>query len=137
MGDGKPPANSGYSVAPSSDVGDALGADMLGVNFAGGNRTTVPGSERFSLPATGQRDLAADHHHARIPIMRLFGVDCARLKPAVEDLVTLATQISFEFALVHKMPSARQSSSFAGPPSRPLVILRLHGSVTLSINSIA
>jgi len=119
MGDRKPPANSGYRVAPSSDKGDALGADMLGVNFAGGNCTTVPGSERFSLPATGQRDLAADHHDARIPIMRVFGVHRARLELAVEDLVALATQISLEFALVHDMPSAHQGSSFAGSLSCP------------------
>ena len=65
MGDGKPPAASGYRVTPSSDVSDALGADMLGVNFAGGNGAAVSDTERFSLPATGQCDLAAYHHDAR------------------------------------------------------------------------
>src|ERR1700752_4832278 len=77
---------------------------MLGAKFAGANGTTVPGSERFSLPATGQRDLAADHHDARIPSMRVFRAQRARLKPAVEDLGALATQISPEFALVHDSP---------------------------------
>ena len=136
MGDGKPPANSGYRVAPSSDVGDAPGADMLGVNFAGGNGATVPGSERFSFPATGQRDLAAYHHDARIPIMRVFGVHRARLKPAVEDLVALATQISLEFAWFMTCPPPIRVAVL--PSHRlALVIVRRHGSVTLNINNIA
>jgi hypothetical protein len=47
---------------------------MLGVNFAGGNGAAVSDTERFSLPATGQCDLAAYHHDARIPIMGVVGV---------------------------------------------------------------
>jgi len=62
-------AASGYSVAPPGDVGDTLRTDMLGVDFAGGDGATVSNTERFSLPATVQCDLAADHHDARIPIM--------------------------------------------------------------------
>jgi len=46
---------------------------MLGVNFAGGNGAAVSDTERLSLPVTGQRDLAADHHDARIPIMCVVG----------------------------------------------------------------
>ena len=62
-------AASRYSVTSPRDVGDALRTDMLGVNFAGGNGAAVADSERFSLPATGQCDLATDHHDARIPVM--------------------------------------------------------------------
>jgi hypothetical protein len=47
---------------------------MLGVNFAGGNRAAVSDTERFSLPATGQRDLSANYHDARIPLMCVLGV---------------------------------------------------------------
>src|ERR1700730_3092082 len=57
-------------VAAPGDVGDALRTDMLGVNFAGGNSAAVSDTERLSLPVTGQRDLAADHHDPPIPIMR-------------------------------------------------------------------
>jgi hypothetical protein len=46
---------------------------MLGVNFAGGNGAAVSDTERFSLPATGQCDLAANNHDARIPIMCVVG----------------------------------------------------------------
>jgi len=66
-------------VAPPGDIGNALGADMLGVNFARGNGAAVFRSERFSLPATGQGDLATNHHDARIPVMRVVSVHRARL----------------------------------------------------------
>src|SRR6516225_6585486 len=52
---------------------------MLGVNFARGDGAAVSRLERFGLPATGQRDLATDHHDARIPVMRVVGVHRARL----------------------------------------------------------
>src|SRR5262249_6070543 len=74
---------------------------MLGVNFAGGNGAAVSDTERFSLPATGQCDLPAYHHDARIPIMCVVGVHHPRLEPPIEDLITLASQFGFEFALVH------------------------------------
>jgi hypothetical protein len=35
---------------------------MLGVNFAGGNRAAVSDTERFSLPATGQRGRAENFY---------------------------------------------------------------------------
>jgi hypothetical protein len=95
------PAALGRGVAPPGDIGDALWADTLGVNFAGGNLATVPGSEGFGFPASGQRDFATDHHDAGIPVMRVIGVHCPRLQPAIEDLVTLASQIGFEFPLGH------------------------------------
>ena len=62
-------AASGYNVPPPGDVGDASRTDMLGVNFAGGNGAAVSDTERFSLAATDQRNLAADHHDTRVPIM--------------------------------------------------------------------
>ena len=65
--------------SPPGDIGNALRADMLGVNFARGNGAAVSRLERFGLPATGQRDLATDHHDARIPVMRVVGVHRARL----------------------------------------------------------
>src|ERR1700720_2148098 len=83
---------------------------MLGVNFAGGNGAAVSDTERFSLPAPGQCDLAAYHHDARIPIMCVVGVHHPRLEPTIEDLVTLASQFSFEFALVHDKPAASYRS---------------------------
>src|ERR1700738_3713667 len=95
-------------VAAPGDVGDALRTDMLGVNFAGGNGAAVSDTERLSLPVTGQRDLAADHHDARIPIMGVVGVHHPGLEPTIEDLVTLASQIGFEFSLVHDKPSCGQ-----------------------------
>jgi len=95
----------GFSVAPPGDVGDALRTDMLGVNFAGRNGTAVSDTERFRVPATGQRDLAADHHDARIPIVCVIGVHHPRLETAIEDLVTLASQIGLKFALVHDKSS--------------------------------
>src|SRR5207249_9146406 len=61
-----------------------------------------------SLPVTGQRDLAADHHDARIPIMGVVGVHHPGLEPTIEDLVALASQIGFEFSLVHDKPSCEQ-----------------------------
>ena len=81
---------------------------MLGVNFAGGNRAAVSDTEGLSLPVTGQRDLAADHHDARIPIMGVVGVHHCGLEPTLEDLVALASQIGFEFSLVHDKPSCEQ-----------------------------
>src|SRR4029077_17879354 len=81
---------------------------MLGVNFAGGNGAAVSDTERLSLPVTGQRDLAADHHNARIPIMGVVGVHHPGLEPTIEDLVALASQIGFEFSLVHDKPSCEQ-----------------------------
>jgi hypothetical protein len=78
---------------------------MLGVNFSGGNGAAVSDTERLSLPVTGQRDLAADHHDARIPIMGVVGVHHPGLEPTIEDLVTLASQIGFEFSPVHDKPS--------------------------------
>jgi hypothetical protein len=81
---------------------------MLGVNFAGGNGAAVSDTECFSLPATGQCDLAADHHDARIPIMCVVGVHHPRLETTIEDLLTLASQFGFEFALVHDKSSRRQ-----------------------------
>jgi hypothetical protein len=60
-----------------------------GVNFAGGNGAAVSDTERLSLPVTGQRDLAADHHDARIPIMGVVGVHHPGLEPTIEDLVAL------------------------------------------------
>jgi hypothetical protein len=81
---------------------------MLGVNFAGGNGAVVSGTERFSLPATGQRDLAANYHDARIPLMCALGVHHPCLEPTVEDLVTLASQIGFEFARFMTSPPAKQ-----------------------------
>src|ERR1700737_4284748 len=95
-------------VAAPGDEGDALRTDMLGVNFAGGNGAAVSDTERLSLPVTGQRDLAADHHDARIPIMGVVGVHHPGLEPTIEDLVTLASQIGFEFSLVHDKPSCEQ-----------------------------
>jgi hypothetical protein len=103
-------AASGYNVPPPGDVGDALRTDMLGVNFAGGNGAAVPDTECFSLPATGQCDLAAYHHDARIPIMCVVGVHHPRPETTIEDLVTLVSQFGFEFALVHDKPSRLQVS---------------------------
>src|ERR1700760_4347572 len=79
---------------------------MLGVNFAGSNGAAVSDTERFSLPAAGQCDLAAYHHDARIPIMCVVGVYHPRLETTIEDLVTLASEFGFEFALVHTSPPA-------------------------------
>src|SRR6201993_2336678 len=81
---------------------------MLGVTFAGGNGAAVSDTERFRFPATRQCDLAADHHDARIPIMCVVGLHHPRLEPTIEDLVTLASQFGFEFALVHDKPPRRQ-----------------------------
>ena len=47
-------ASLGFAFAPASDIGDALWADMPSVNFAGGNRVTVPRSKR--QPADHQAD---------------------------------------------------------------------------------
>ena len=81
---------------------------MLGVNFAGGNGAAVSDTERFSLPATGQCDLAAYHYDARLPIMCVVGVHHPRLEPTIEDLITLASQFGFEFAVVHDKPARLQ-----------------------------
>jgi hypothetical protein len=81
---------------------------MLGVNFAGGNGAAVSDTERFSLPATGQCDLAAYHHDARIPIMCVVGVPHPRPETTIEDLLTLVSQFGFEFALVHDKSSRLQ-----------------------------
>ena len=40
--------------------------------------------------------------------MCVVGVHHPRLEPTIEDLVTLASQIGFEFALVHDKPSCQQ-----------------------------
>src|SRR6266404_774893 len=76
--------------------------------LARGNGAAVPDTERFNFPGTGQCDLAADHHNARIPIMCVVGVHHPRLQPTIEDLITLASQIGFEFCLVHEEPSREQ-----------------------------
>jgi hypothetical protein len=72
------------------------------MHLASGNGAAVPDMECFSLPGTGQSDLAADHHDARIPIMGVVGVHHPGLEPTIEDLVTLVSQIGFEFALIHQ-----------------------------------
>jgi hypothetical protein len=91
---------------------------MLGVNFAGGNGAAVSDTERFSLPATGQCDLAAYHHDARIPIMCVVGVHHPRLETTIENLVTLASK---EINLGVKGSSASNSLWFmTSPPAGKL-----------------
>jgi hypothetical protein len=62
---------------------------------------SVPICFRKLTSGTGQGDLAANDHDARIPIMCVVRVYNPRLEPAIKDLVTLAPQICFKFALVH------------------------------------
>jgi hypothetical protein len=105
------------SGAPSRNISDALRADTLGMHLASRNGAAVPDTECFSLPGTGQCDLAADHHDARIPIMCVVGVHHSRLEPTIEDLVTFASQIGLEFCLVYDKPSREQVKTKR--PDRP------------------
>src|SRR6266851_6466873 len=103
---------------------------MLGVNFAGGNGAAISDTERFSPPATSQCDLAANHHDARIPIMCVVGVHHPRLEPTIEDLVTLASQIGFEFCLIHDKSSREQVRTKL--PDRPAASCRSSWAPTLT-----
>src|SRR5229473_1024852 len=87
--------------AAAGDVGNPLRADMFGVHLTGGDRATVTGMEGLRLAAAGHRDLAANHHDARVPVMRVVGVHLARSQAAVKHLVAFAPEIGFEIALVH------------------------------------
>src|SRR2546430_9496393 len=74
---------------------------MFGMHRTRRDRATVAGPESFRLAATGQRDLAADHHDARVPIVGVVGVHVIGAQAAVENLVALTPKIGLEFALVH------------------------------------
>ena len=51
---------------------------MFGMHLAGGDRATVTDTERFRFTSTGDRDLSANHHDARVPVMRVLGVHLIR-----------------------------------------------------------
>jgi hypothetical protein len=92
--------------AASGDIGYAMRTDTFGMHFTGGHRATVADVECFGLAGAGEGDLAAEHHDARVPVMRMVDVHLTRSKAAIEDLVALTPQVSFEIALVHhKIPS--------------------------------
>ena len=74
--------------------------DTFGMHFTGGDRATVADAEGFRLAASGEGDLAADHHYTRVPVMRVVGVHLTRFQAAIEDLVTLTPQVGLEIPLV-------------------------------------
>src|SRR5579862_4327528 len=92
---------------------------MFGMPLAGGDPATVAGTEGLRLAAPGDRDLAADHHDSRVPIMRMLGVHLAGPEAAIKDLITLAPQLGLKFALVHhRTPIAnRRTVSGHGMPA--------------------
>ena len=62
-------AASGYRVAPPSDIGDALGADMLGVNFAGGNGSgTASTSSSIGTEQAAKQAAVADAVNLNPPL---------------------------------------------------------------------
>src|SRR6266478_7696191 len=63
---------SGCGGAASSDKGDPLRTDMFGMHLAGGDGATVTDTEGFRFASTGDRDLSANHHDARVPVMRVL-----------------------------------------------------------------
>ena len=74
---------------------------MFGMHLAGGDRAAVAGMEGLRLAGAGHGDLAADHHDARVPVMRVVGVHLTGFQAAIEDLVTFAPQIGASNRLVH------------------------------------
>src|SRR5690349_11836617 len=87
------------------------------MEFAGPDRAAVADMERFGAAAASQRDLAADPPDSRVPFMRMVGVDVVGAHPAIKDLIPLALEVGFEFALVHrKLPVLRVITP---PPPAP------------------
>jgi len=74
---------------------------MFGVHFTGRHCTTIAGAEGLCLTPTGKRDLSANHHDARVPIMCVLRVHFARLQASVENLIPLTPQLGFKLSLIH------------------------------------
>src|SRR6185312_16001519 len=78
------------------DVGDAFRPDLRGVLAARRDLAVVAGPERFRLVVAADGDLAAQHHDARIEVVRVQLLGEAGLLAAMHDLEALAAQIALE-----------------------------------------
>jgi hypothetical protein len=88
-------------AAAAGDVGDALGADVLGMHAVGGHLTALPGTEGFRIIVAGNGDLTAKDKEPGVEIVAVIGYPQVRCQTGVDDAVALAPQFRFEFETIH------------------------------------
>src|SRR5207248_4400996 len=107
------------SLPSSGEVAHALRPDLFRMYRSGRHLAAVAGAESLGFAVAGDRDLAVEHEHLRVEIMRMRVVDSVGRHLALPDIVvTLLAQPRFETRFVHvPLPY------FADRPSTPLSVL--------------
>jgi hypothetical protein len=88
-------------AAATGHIGDALGADMLGMHAAGGHLTALPSAEGFRLIVTGNGDLTAKDEELGVEIMAMIGYPQIRCQAGVDNAVALTPEFRFKFETIH------------------------------------
>jgi hypothetical protein len=88
-------------AAATGDIGDALAADLFGMQAAGGDFTTLPGTECFRVVVARYGDLAAKDEQSGVEVMTVVGFSRVRSQAGVDDAKAVVPECSLEFKTIH------------------------------------
>jgi hypothetical protein len=91
----------GPVAAATGNEGNALGADLFGMQAAGGDLTTLPGTECFRVVVARDGDLAAKNVQPGVKVMTVVGFSCVRSQAGVDDAKAVLPECSLEFKTIH------------------------------------
>jgi hypothetical protein len=89
-------------AAATGDIGDALGANLFGMQAAGGDFTALPGTECFRVVVARYGDLAAKNEQSGVEVMTVVGFSRVRSQAGVDDAKAVAPEVSLEFKTIHR-----------------------------------
>ena len=89
-------------AAATGDIGDALGANLFGMQAAGGDFTALPGTECFRVVVARYGDLAAKNEQSGVEVMTMVGFSRVRSQARVDDAKAVAPEVSLEFKTIHR-----------------------------------